>query len=425
MEWYYASNGDKKGPVADEAFRKLVRDGVIRAETLVWRAGMPNWQPYGKLGIDSGEVPPQGVSSPAAPASGAATGQTGAAGQPVQLEFSGTTGEFFKIWIVNLILTVVTFGLYAAWAKVRTRRYIYSNTQLLGHAFEYLADPKKILIGNLVVMGVFFVYSLAGSISPAIQFPVMLFLLVAFPWFIVRALIFNARNSAWRGLRFCFHGRYGEAAVAFIFLPMVVPFTLGLLLPYVVRRQKAFLMGRHAYGGTTFTFHGEASDLYKIYGIALLFLLPIVVLYFSVIVMAVTNAAQGGQPPQPHASGMAFIGLLGLVAFPLAFVGMFYLRSRLFNFTWNNTKLGEHRFEAWMRARDLLWLQFSNSVVILVTLGLMYPWAAMRVVRFRLSCMQLIPVGDMDQFVAGSQANAGALGESAADFLDIDLGFGV
>jgi uncharacterized membrane protein YjgN (DUF898 family) len=55
----------------------------------------------------------------------------------------------------------------------------------------------------------------------------------------------------------------------------------------------------------------------------------------------------------------------------------------------------------------------------------MYPWAAMRLVRFRLSCMQLVPAGNMDNFVAGSQANIGALGESATDFLDIDLGFGV
>ncbi len=35
------------------------------------------------------------------------------------LEFHGSGGEYFRIWIVNLCLTIVTFGIYTAWAKVR------------------------------------------------------------------------------------------------------------------------------------------------------------------------------------------------------------------------------------------------------------------------------------------------------------------
>jgi len=33
--------------------------------------------------------------------------------------FHGTGREYFKIWIVNLVLTIATLGIYAAWAKVR------------------------------------------------------------------------------------------------------------------------------------------------------------------------------------------------------------------------------------------------------------------------------------------------------------------
>jgi uncharacterized membrane protein YjgN (DUF898 family) len=430
MQWFYASNGQQKGPVSDEEFEKLVREGVIRSDTLVWRAGMPAWVPHWQLGTGSAGLPPLPTPPSIAPVSGPAPATAAASvntpNQPVQLDFSGQAGEFFQIWIVNILLTIVTFGIYAAWARVRTRRYIYSNTQLLGHAFEYLADPKKILIGNLIVMGVFLLYTLAGVISPFVKLAVMPLLLVAIPWFIVRALVFNARNSAWRGLKFYFHGRYRQAAVVFVLLPLAVPFTLGLLLPYVVKRQKEFLMGKHTYGGTEFSFHGDAGELYKIYGIALLFFLPLIMLYFVIIGMAVAATIHsGGRAPAPNLGLSAMIGLGALVAFPMALVGSFYLRSRIFNFTWNNTMLGDNRFEAWMRARDLLWLQLSNSFMIAVTLGLMYPWAAMRTVRFRLSCMQFVPTGNMDNFVAGSQVNVGALGESAADFLDIDLGFGV
>lgn len=46
MQWYYANNGQRQGPVAESEFAQLVAVGTITAETLVWRQGMPNWQPY-------------------------------------------------------------------------------------------------------------------------------------------------------------------------------------------------------------------------------------------------------------------------------------------------------------------------------------------------------------------------------------------
>src|SRR4249919_4111096 len=65
-------------------------------------------------------------------------------------EFSGQTGEYFGIWFVNLLLSIVTFGIYSAWAKVRTQRYFYANTSLAGASFEYLASPVAILKGRLI-----------------------------------------------------------------------------------------------------------------------------------------------------------------------------------------------------------------------------------------------------------------------------------
>ncbi|RYZ95608.1 MAG: DUF898 family protein, partial [Proteobacteria bacterium] len=32
------------------------------------------------------------------------------------LEFRGQAGEFFRIWIVNTLLTILTLGIYSAWA---------------------------------------------------------------------------------------------------------------------------------------------------------------------------------------------------------------------------------------------------------------------------------------------------------------------
>lgn len=58
MQWYYAINGQRLGPVAQAEFEKLVTDGVVKAETLVWRQGMPEWQPYAQAGAGATTPPP-------------------------------------------------------------------------------------------------------------------------------------------------------------------------------------------------------------------------------------------------------------------------------------------------------------------------------------------------------------------------------
>ncbi|MET2872051.1 DUF898 family protein, partial [Exiguobacterium profundum] len=64
-----------------------------------------------------------------------------AAPQPLRLRFIGSGSEYFRIWIVNLLLTIVTLGIYSAWAKVRTLQYFYRNTQLAGSSFDYHGSP--------------------------------------------------------------------------------------------------------------------------------------------------------------------------------------------------------------------------------------------------------------------------------------------
>ena len=45
MKWYYVENGQQAGPVEDTEFPQLIQSGKLRAETLVWREGMANWEP--------------------------------------------------------------------------------------------------------------------------------------------------------------------------------------------------------------------------------------------------------------------------------------------------------------------------------------------------------------------------------------------
>ena len=44
--YFYAVNGQSNGPLEIEQIDDLVKTGSIAADTLVWREGMPEWQPY-------------------------------------------------------------------------------------------------------------------------------------------------------------------------------------------------------------------------------------------------------------------------------------------------------------------------------------------------------------------------------------------
>ncbi len=442
------ADGKEYGPVSADQIREWLAQNRLNLTMQIRRDGETAWHRLGDL---PEFAPPAATTLPlppplpteSAPAATPLDSSAGVAADPTPptpaapatppppepLVFTGEWQEYFKIWIVNVLLTVVTLGLYAAWAKVRKRRYFYANTSLFGHTFEYLADPVKILKGNLIVAALFLLLAFSQTVSPILYLGLALAFAVAVPWFLVRAFAFNARNTAWRGLRFGFGGTYGEAIKVFFFWALLVPFTLGLIIPYMAWKQKSFIVDRHSFGTSPFSFAGTAEGFYKIYGVAVLFFLPIIGLYFSLIGMVIAATVKAGaktkSPPPIDPSAMGMIGLLFLIAVPLALIGTFYFRSRMFNYLWNHTEIAGHRFAASMRARDLFLLQLVNAIVTALTLGLLHPWAAIRTAKFQLESVLVLPAGNIDAFVAGSEPPVGAVGDAASDFFDFDIGFGL
>ena len=155
-------------------------------------------------------------------------------------EFRGTGGEYFRIWIVNLALTIVTLGIFSAWAKVRSRRYFLGNTFVAGHSFDYHASPVRILIGRLIAVGLLIAYNVGTGVSPLVAAPFGLLFVAALPWLIVSSHKFNARNTSYRNVRFGFSGTYLGAFKAYIGWTLAAIVSLGLLMP-LARRARLFL----------------------------------------------------------------------------------------------------------------------------------------------------------------------------------------
>jgi uncharacterized membrane protein YjgN (DUF898 family) len=318
---------------------------------------------------------------------------------PVALQFTGTASEYFRIWIVNLCLSVVTLGIYSAWAKVRRKRYFYGSTLLQGSAFEYTGNPVAILKGRLIVVGVFAIYSLMQEVVPLLSIFVALALFAILPWIIQRALLFNARNSLHRNIAFGFHAGKMQVFVVLLVAALLVPLTLGFGYPWYLAMKRRLFVENSSYGSQRFAFSATTGEYY-----AAAMKLSLAFLGF----LAGSIATLG-------------IGLLPLYLLLRAFA------ERVFaQLAWRSTTLaapgGEIRFACNWTARGLAWLYFVNTLGVLVSFGLLTPWAAIRTARYKIGHMTLQAEGGLDGFFAAAQQNAGAVGDEAGEMLGFDFG---
>jgi uncharacterized membrane protein YjgN (DUF898 family) len=330
-------------------------------------------------------------------------------------QFSGRTGEYFGIWFVNLLLSIVTLGIYSAWAKVRTQRYFYGNTRLAGASFDYLADPISILKGRLIAYAFVISLGLSARFSVGLYAALLVFLFFAMPAVMVLSLRFRARNSAWRGVTFGFDESVGAAYGPFLGWPILSSLTFSLLYPSMKMRQHEFVLQGHRFGKARFSFHGELGDYWKVYGVMLCLGLVGIVGF-----VVMSSMLRDGGVGDANAMLIGFF----LVFYAGFFAAMIFLRVRFANLFWSNARLGDHRFESTLRARDMLWLYASNAVVILCTIGLGVPWAMMRLARYRAEHFAVVANGSLEGFVAESSMKTGAAGAELVDALDTGLDFG-
>jgi uncharacterized membrane protein YjgN (DUF898 family) len=340
-------------------------------------------------------------------------------------EFRGSAREYFRIWIVNFALTIVTLGIYSAWASVRTRRYFYANTRLAGSPFEYSAQPLPILRGRLLAVLMFSLYVLAGRTSWQLQLITAALIAIVMPWLIVRGLAFRARYSSWRGLPFRFEPDFaGAYKWYFAVYPLMLP-TLGQIYPWIKARQQRWTVQNHRFGNVAFDFDGDVADYYMVFyitiGIAMAWMLVVVLGAYSVI--AYFNAHYGKTGMRDHL--LLFAMLLYAVYLP-AYLGIYaYNRSRMLNLLYNSASLaGGHRLHSTLGYWAMFWIYSSNLVAIVCTLGLAVPWAKVRMARYRTSHLVLQPAGDLDAFVAETtaQTDVGALGAEMDSIFSIDIG---
>ena len=319
-----------------------------------------------------------------------------------ELSFSGSGKEFFGIWIVNVLLTICTLGIYSAWAKVRTVNYFYGNTKLGNSSFSYTANPVSILKGRIIAFVVLMAYTFMSESSPLLGSLIFILVALLVPFVIVSSMKFKMYNTEYRGLRFGFVGTVGEAYKIFLGAYLLVAISLGILFPWWEKKRKEFLVGNIRFGTSQFNCRLEYGIFYQVAGVVL----------FSVILFFILFSFLS---PSPSGSGVVAI---------LFFIAIFVLSAFWYSTTTNHvishSTLDNIGFRSEMNTGELIALWLVNLIIMVFSLGLATPWVMVRNARYRISKTSVIG-GDLNSFLAKNENKTSSVGDEIGEALDIDI----
>jgi uncharacterized membrane protein YjgN (DUF898 family) len=401
---------------------------------------------------------PLGGAARAAPAFSAAEPP----GHALPITFSGSGSEYFRIWAINLLLTLVTLGLYHPWAKVRRLRYFYGNTALGEHTFDFHGDPKRMLRGLLLVGAMVLLYSVAGQISPTAGLIAFVIVAAVWPALFRASQQFRMANTSWRGLRFRFNGDQAGAyrAVLPLFIPGaltlaavlfsgdpsegmrprgarvaggLVAFTAllsMLLFPWFFWLLKKYQHDHYAFGQVQTELRIGVGSFYglalKTAGVALLAALAAgaaAAILGGAGSLALLFGGGGGQGRGAAAVAIAVVVMVFVAYLAVILVVQPYIVSRLQNLVWGRTHSRLIRFESALRFWPLLRLTLKNWGLIILTLGLYGPFAKVAMARMRLQAVTVHMLLSPDELVSTLRERADdATGDAAGDLFGIDIG---
>lgn len=307
-----------------------------------------------------------------------------------QLRYTGAGGKLFGIWIVNFLLTILTFGVYHFWAKTKIRRFFHEHTFYLDEPFTYLGTGREIFISALkfVLMFVLPMALVAAAVTfvfhdSAVVFVVPILYAVLFYCIKLYATLsgmrYRANRMSWRGLRFALKVRQKDYLSLVLRVILLNIITLGLYRPYGDAQFLKLFINKAAYGNLHFTYEGDAREITRGYWVNWLLI--------------------------PFTFGASLL----------------WYRARLLKHIAKSTKLGKLEFRYNITGGQLFWLGFSNGLLIMFSFGILGFYVLQRKMFLFVDTLRL---RGMPDFAAIKKAAAEKDGAGAADYLGADEDFG-
>ena len=380
--------------------------------------------------------------------------------EPHEVEFSGSGGEFFRVWIVNVLMSVVTIGFYTPFARRRTAQYFYSHTMVAGSPLEFTAQQRKMVIGFVLLVLIYAAWRVAADTGQDTVVSIMMLAAAALaPYFWASAMRFRLNATRWRGVRLQFTAGWGEvyrASLPAFLLALVwigavaqieslveskaagsgviaaaVGVAAGLVSIVCAMRleynYKSLMVARGRIGGQPGRWKPQFGDFVRIWLATLGVFLAVVLL-----VGAAIGAAVGGSfalLKGMKGGGMAAVLMMVAVFVAVTFLlflasapARAYREARMFQLVWNNIGVSKvARFKCRLRPWRYVGLRVKNVFLVLLTLGFYRPFARVSEYRMKSESVTLHVKGGLDQLAGQLAREELAVGDALADAVGLEL----
>ncbi|MDD1822655.1 DUF898 domain-containing protein [Photobacterium sp. ZSDE20] len=379
--------------------------------------------------------------------------------------FSGKGKEYFGIWIVNILLSVITLGIYSAWAKVRNKRYFYGHTSIAGDSFEYHGQPMQILKGRIIAVVCVVIWSVSEQVSPLLSLGLIVAFVLLLPLLSRSNARFDSAMTSFRNVHFSFNGtiagaywailgRGTLATVGFVAAMGMVVFAMKLnivagvlailvLLPAYVYLQAWSLVGianyfsnGYRYGERQFKADYKNAFYFKTYIVATLIWLALMALvlvsFVAIVGVNLVSNLESFTEIMSHSDIATFMIGYYLVFIAIGLAIGAYLKVKVRNYTFSRLVLegkdtetaSEFSFVSTLTVKGYVSLVVTNFLLQVVTIGLARPWVMVRTTNYLAN--NTFVYGDIELLVASDQDSnvKSAVSDEVAQAFDVDLGIG-
>jgi uncharacterized membrane protein YjgN (DUF898 family) len=377
------------------------------------------------------------------------------------LEFTGSGGEYFRVWIVNLLLSIVTLGFYTPLARRRTAQYFYGHTIVADSPLEFTAQTRRMVIGFVLFALLYGAFKLASNTGQDRVVAVMLLAAAALaPYLWGSAMRFRFNATRWRGVRLQFTASWWEVyraswpVFAFVLVwvagialfPVVLPRPRGsgslapaitiaiatavLSILCAIRLEynaKSLVVARGRIGGQPGRWKPQFSDFVRIWLATLAVFVVVVALVVLVIGLTVGGSFALFKGMKGGGASAVLLGIvIGVVTVFLLFLASAparaYREARMFQLVWNNIGVSHiARFRCDLKPWRYVGLRVKNVLLGLLTLGFYRPFAVASEYRMKTESVTLHAKGGLDQLSGQLAREEQGVGDAIADAVGLGL----
>ncbi|ALA60394.1 YjgN family protein [Nitrospira moscoviensis] len=337
-----------------------------------------------------------------------------------RLAFHGTGGALFGIFIMNVLKTILSLGIYYFWGKVKTRQFVWGQTEFAGDRFGYHGTGKELMFGwvkaAVLFAGIVALQNALGLGGHPFLGVLLLWTGIAFlvPVAQIGTLRYRLSRSSWRGIRFSFRGETKPFLLLSLKMLALTALTLGFGYAYYECATRAYLINHCRFGKAAFAFNGQPRQLFWMY------VKHGIVLTVGVVVLLIFTFAGRDLSTSNGLFGAASLGVAMFIPFVLLYgLVLLSIAVRRRRFYWDHTTFAGAQFTTTVTMANLLGLYLTNGLLLLCSLGLAFPWVTVRSRLYDCAHLTLTGALDLDAIEQDAQT-AAAVGEELSGFLDVD-----